>query len=273
MEGNNTIGWKAQNANLLKTISISTDGGATWTSKESSTAGTTLATLNTGDKLLIKGSNTAYSNASNYYNQFTATGNFNVEGNIMSMIYGDNFVNQTTLSGDYTFQRLFYKVTGLINTENLILPATTLASYCYQQMFNGCSSLTIAPELPATTLAKNCYSEMFQGCTSLTTAPKLPATTLAAWCYSNMFRECTGLTTAPELPATTLANQCYYSMFSNCTSLNYIKCLATDISATDCTINWVTVVAATGTFVKAALTNWNTGTSGIPSGWTVQDAA
>ena len=34
-------------------------------------------------------------------------------------------------------------------------------------MFNGCTSLTAAPELPATTLTKDCYYAMFSGCTSL----------------------------------------------------------------------------------------------------------
>ena len=61
-------------------------------------------------------------------------------------------------------------------------------------------------------------------------------------------------------------------MFSNCTSLNYIKCLATDISAPSCTNNWVSGVASTGTFVKAASMNdWATGSSGIPEGWSVLD--
>ena len=34
-------------------------------------------------------------------------------------------------------------------------------------MFNGCDSLTKAPELPAETLAEYCYSDMFSGCESL----------------------------------------------------------------------------------------------------------
>jgi hypothetical protein len=33
-------------------------------------------------------------------------------------------------------------------------------------MFNGCSSLTQAPELPATTLANYCYNYMFGNCKS-----------------------------------------------------------------------------------------------------------
>jgi hypothetical protein len=75
---------------------------------------------------------------------------------------------------------------------------------------------------------------------------------------------------APELPATTLAQGCYQSMFNGCTKLNYIKMLATDISASYCLYNWVKDVASTGTFVKNKDATWNvTGAHGIPSGWTV----
>mgnify|MGYP007056168364 CR=1 FL=1 len=93
---------------------------------------------------------------------------------------------------------------------------------------------------------------------------------LANYCYSFMFHGCTSLTTAPALPATTLASGCYDRMFQGCTSLTRIECLATDISATGCTASWVDNVAASGTFVKDPnMTSWTTGTSGIPSGWTV----
>ena len=152
------------------------------------------------------------------------------------------------------------------------LPATTLASYCYSQMFAGCTGLTTAPELPATTLADECYCVMFNGCTSLTTAPELPATTLASECYNGMFRGCTSLTTAPELPATTLVDSCYNGMFESCEQLNYIKILATDITASNCLTNWVKGVTSTGTFVKHPdMTTLPTGINGIPSGWEVKD--
>ena len=85
-----------------------------------------------------------------------------------------------------------------------------------------------------------------------------------------MFGGCTNLKDAPELPATKLADRCYGGMFYKCTKLRYIKCLATDISATDCTYIWVYKVANTGTFVKnASMTTWTTGDNGIPTGWTV----
>lgn len=273
---NNTIYLKASYSYIAKTISASTDNGSTWTAYTSSTAGTTIARLNAGDKVLLKGENSTYASAlgafSKRFNYFTSTGQFNAYGNMMSLISGDSFENADTLTANYTFAGLFSGCTGLISAENLVLPATTLTYNCYREMFADCTSLTIAPKLPATTLAQYCYYYMFRGCTSITVAPELPATTLAAECYCGMFYGCTSLTTAPELPATTLVSDCYKTMFYGCTSLNYITCLATDISATHCTGGWVDGVASSGTFVKAAsMSSWTTGRDGIPSGWTVQN--
>ena len=104
-------------------------------------------------------------------------------------------------------------------TKAPALPAWELASKCYQRMFNGCSALTMAPELPADKLADYCYEFMFSGCTKLTEAPALPADKLADYCYQYMFRDCTSLTTAPELRAETLAWSCCQGMFSGCSSL------------------------------------------------------
>ena len=210
-----------------------------------------------------------------------------------------NLVLSSSELHDYTYWQMFYGCTYL-TTPPKKLPATTLAAGCYREMFKGCSSLntppilpattlaascyramfsgcafTVAPTLPATTLASYCYYYMFENCTSLTyTQNELPATTLASYCYQRMFTGCTSLTTAPALPATTLASNSYYQMFNGCTSLNYVKCLATDISASNCTSYWLKSVASSGTFVKpASMTSWTTGTSGIPSGWTVQTAS
>ena len=179
----------------------------------------------------------------------------------------------TTLAED-CYYLMFDGCTAL--TEAPELPATTLAMGCYEAMFSGCTALTTAPALPATTLADFCYNGMFSDCTALTQAPALPATTLAMGCYYGMFSGCTSLTTAPELPATTLAMGCYSSMFDGCEKLNFVTCLATDISATDCTDNWLNGVAASGTFNKAASMadgqSWESGKSGIPSGWKVETA-
>ena len=305
LEDNNTIGFKCNLNNVKRTISISTDNGVTWTGKTSSTSGKILATLNTGEKMLIKGDNSSYamSETTGYsYNYFTSTKQFVLEGNIMSLINSTNFENLNTLTSERTFYRLFYNCSKLVSAENLslpamtltrdcygsmfvsctslttapsVLPATTLAERCYYGMFHNCSSLTTAPELPATTLANYCYRYMFWQCKSLTSAPSvLPATTLAEGCYQEMFAVCTSLTTAPALPATTLVDNCYNGMFECCTKLSYIKAMfLTDPnyqSNNVYTLNWVRDVAASGTFVKNSQATWNlTGDDGIPTGWTV----
>ena len=295
-----TINWTASNTSIARTIDYKLNNGA-WVSITSNTSSSApTITVKASDKIQFRGNNTAYGESTSSYNTFgSSTAEFEVEGNIMSLIYGDDFKNNLTISSGYAFVSLFSNCTGLTSAENLVLPATTLAESCYENMFRGCTSLTTAPKLPATTLAGWCYRTMFYGCTSLKTAPVLPATTLAGSCYSNMFNGCSSLTTAPELPVTTLATYCYQGMFGGCTSLtvapelpamtlvescysfmfngcsslNYIKCLATNISASDCIWNWVGGVAATGTFVKNPnMASWRTGTSGIPTGWTIIDA-
>ena len=229
--GNVTI--TASNADAAKTIQYSTDNGSTWTSLTTSTTAQELGgTLNVGDKVLVKGTNTTYGGTN--YNSFGGTAKVNVYGNIMSLISGDSFANNKTLTDAFTFERLFNSYTNLLSAENLILPATTLEVNCYSNMFEGCTGLTTAPELPATTLAKSCYDSMFKGCTNLKTAPVLHATTLADWCYQNMFYRCTSLVNAPALPATTLTQSCYQNMFYGCTSLVTAPTLPATTLATNC---------------------------------------
>jgi hypothetical protein len=113
---------------------------------------------------------------------------------------------------------------------------------------------------------------MFNGCTSLTEAPELKATTLALNCYQGMFYDCKALTEAPELKATTLTSSCYSRMFEGCSNLSKITMLATNISASSCLSTWVYGVASSGTFIKnAVMTSLPNGNHGIPNGWTVQD--
>ena len=86
-----------------------------------------------------------------------------------------------------------------------------------------------------------------------------------------MFNGCTNLVKAPDLLATTLEEYCYNGMFYGCSSLNYVRCLAMNVSATDCLGGWITGVSATGTLVVASGTTWATpGNYSIPAtGWTI----
>ena len=188
-------------------------------------------------------------------------------GDIRTLVDWENYAKAST--AEARFCCLFYGCTALTTAPEL--PATTLAEYCYESMFYDCYALTTAPELPAITLAEHCYECMFYNCAYLTTAPELPATILAKYCYNGMFVNCHALTTSPVLPATTLAEACYYGMFNNCSNLSSITMLATDVSVTDCLTNWVYRVPASGTFYKNSAATWTrTGTSGIPTGWTVE---
>lgn len=269
-----TINWKASHSPVSnKVISYSFDDGTTWTELSSTTINGVSFSVNAGDTVLLKGTNEAYANLTQYNTFSGSTAYFDVEGNIMSLIYGDNFVGQTALTLGNEFRFLFV-ATNIISAENLVLPATALGGYYnYTALFHQCSKMVLAPKiLPALTVPQGCYNSMFNGCTSLTTAPELPATSIGTDCYKNMFINCTSLTTAPVLHIATVNSGSYQNMFQGCTSLNAITCLATDVSAANCTANWVSGVAATGTFTKAAsMSNWSTGVNGIPDGWTVVD--
>ena len=235
---------------------------------------------NAANNYSLSGKNNAFDDLfRNCANIVTVSSNFLPATTLANYCYSGMFQNCTSLTTapklpaitlvTNGYGSMFQGCTSLTTAPKL--PATTLASGCYRYMFYGCTNLTTAPALSATTLASNCYSMMFYGCTSLTTTPTvLPATTLVDSCYQSMFYGCTSLTTAPELPAATLVTWCYSGMFQNCTKLNYIKMLATDISASACLDYWVKGVASTGTFVKNKNATWNkTGQSGIPEGWTV----
>lgn len=136
----------------------------------------------------------------------------------------------------------------------------------------NCMSVILGDNAKLNKFEKYDLSYLFENCINIESVSSnfLPATTLIPDCYSHMFYGCTSLTTAPELPATTLKHSCYQNMFQGCTKLNYIKMLATDISANYCLSGWVYGVSSSGTFVKnPAMTSLPTGISGIPSGWTV----
>lgn len=300
------ISWRLNNASgTAKTIEyrkITGDTQGEWTQITSATSAPSIQ-VSAGDKVEFRGTNSTYSNGT-WFNSFDPTANavtsapiINVYGNIMSLVDKNNYATMTALTDDYTFKNLFIRC-RIVNAYNLLFPATTLTTGCYEVMFKSntllitppqlpqlstvparvfyclfqdCSSLEIAPELPATTLGENCYAKMFENCASLVRGPSiLPATTLTNTCYSQMFSGCTNLVKAPELPAATLTSSSYFCMFQNCTNLNYIKCLATNTSATDCVWQWVSGVQTTsGVFVKDPTMSWPVNANGIPTNWTV----
>lgn len=197
-----------------------------------------------------------------------------IYGNIMSLINdAGDFATDKIIGDKYALYALFSEANKLENdpAKDILLPATTLTDYCYNYLFGGCSALTKAPALPATVLKLRCYEQMFWECTSLTEASVMSATTVDDYCCHDMFNGCTNLVKAPELLATTLTQYCYNGMFKGCSKLNYLKCLATDVSASECLGGWLGEVSATGTLVVASGTTWAVAGTNYPSGWTVTE--
>ena len=65
---------------------------------------------------------------------------------------------------------MFNGCTSLTTIPSNLLPATTLADYCYDRMFSGCTSLVETPEgwyLPAQTTKYGSCTYMFYGCSKL----------------------------------------------------------------------------------------------------------
>ena len=217
------------------------------------------------------------------YNSFSgSTALFEAKGNIMSLAFGDNYQQHTSLVGttasgygNTTFIAVFGGCTALTNAEKLVLPATTLSENCYRALFSGCTSLVNAPlSLPATYAPTWAYESMFDGCASLVNAPIIHMTEMAQQACRYMFRNCVSLVSAPELLATSLIISSYEGMFYGCSSLTFIKCLAESgmgSGQNQGTKNWTSSVAGNGTFVKKAGVSWPSGSSGIPNGWTVQE--
>ena len=261
---------------------------------------------NQGIKFRGSGTNLANNyetNGAQYRTTFSSTKNYKVSGNIMSLLYYNNFYDKTEVTANYAFCGLFYQSSKLVDAQNLVIPiknvnklrtfvgtfreCTSLVNspqfapesitqqHGCMRMFYSCTSLVSTNDLShltSITGASACL-EMFRGCSSLNKVSELPATILYEYCYYSMFKQCTSLVKAPVLPANTLANNCYNGMFYGCTNLQKVTCLATDISAKDCLSNWLYGVAASGTFYKNPNTSsFPSGASGIPSGWTTEAA-
>ena len=178
-----------------------------------------------GERVWFRGNNDSYTtgNPENGFRQTTFScynGYFYLYGNLMSLVYGDDYENKTELTGEYVFYQLFSQNNSLINhpSKDIELSATTLSKLCYRNMFYACSGLTRAPKLPAKVLAEGCYAAMFANCTSLKEFPEMAATDMAYMSCTWMMMG-TGIEVAPELPAQNLAKSCYEFMFSECPNL------------------------------------------------------
>lgn len=203
----------------------SLDNGSTWQLMEDGVD----FNLGVGQKMLCK--NSAEPGSSGIGGGFSASCEVMIYGNIMSMLYGDDFKGKISLEGkNKAFRNIFtFLKNKVISIENVILPATTLSQYCYESLFSGMSRIRKAPVLPATDMEEGCYQFMFNACTSLVEVPELPATELDKWCYSEMFQGCNSLTATAPMTINFCNTQSCHGMYKNC---NYL------VDASNITINY-----------------------------------
>lgn len=204
------------------TLEYSTDT-ANWLAWDGTTELSSVASGSNFNLYLRGINNTKITGVNNMDYRWVLTGSdISCNGNIENLLDYQTVLNgEHPAMADKCYSYLFASNSVLKMPPKL--PATTLTTYCYNNMFSN-SGVTIAPELPATTLARGCYSYMFYHAINLQVAPELPATTLAPFCYNNMFNSCSNLKSAPsELPATKMEQYCYFCMFQNCTSLEELS--------------------------------------------------
>lgn len=243
--------------------------------------------LSAGQAACIRGTRTNYKNDSgDQYGTpssnpiFTANALCYISGNIMTLLSDQNNLSESAFHGAFSKGKTAVDYIDIDPESPLILPATTLPSKCYMQMFRNCTKLTRVPVFRAEVVNyRSCYN-MFRDCIGLTSAEgiELPAMTLAIDCYRELFRGCTSLASAaPKLPAPTLVKECYRQMFSS-TKITSLVCLATDISAENCTNEWMSGVTNNNsrTFYKASSMSvgdggWSRDSHGIPSSWKVEN--
>lgn len=161
-------------------LQYSLDSGTTWNVYESQ-----LYNLSSGSTVMFKGSISFDNHDNSGVGKIYSNYKYEVEGNIMSLLFGDNFANKTVLQYDKVFMNLFYSNPYLLNIDNLVMPATTLTEECYIYMFGECRSIVKAPQLLATTLAEGCYQGMFSNCINLNEVTCLATDLRAINCTAN----------------------------------------------------------------------------------------
>lgn len=203
-------------------ISYSVDNGATWV-KTNNVASTevviTTPTIQAGNKVYWKGFGTAMSYGINANQQtvVSSTGKFDISGDILSLLYDNNFVNyNVTKNQNYTFYRLF-KGTQVVDASAMIFPHDAGKTSQYGGMFQNCTELISAPsEIPATTQSvTSCFDYTFDGCTKLVNAPVIKTKNIGG---RGMFRNCISLVSVAQI-ALDASGVNLREFFRGCTSL------------------------------------------------------
>ena len=119
LENSNTIKMQRSKTPNNPTLEYSLDSGLTWTTA-TITGTVTFATINIGETIMFKGNNGNFATAWDAYNYFTATKQFKVYGNAMSLLNGSGFTENSEFDNTKTnhFTGLFKDSTNLVDALN-----------------------------------------------------------------------------------------------------------------------------------------------------------
>lgn len=211
-----TIG-SAISTTVLSNISYSLDG-STWvtTNNVNNTEVTiTTPTIQVGEKVYWKGNGKGTTDSQFRQSTFSSDGTFNIEGNILSLLFDSAFGSYDTITQNNCFFSLF-RGSKVVNADNLIMPLHRSNS-CYVRMFQGCTSLVSAKfTLEYDSSRTSPYEYMFTGCSSLTDAPIIKNTIGEAW--RGMFYGCTSLVNIEDINITS-GTFVHRELFYNCKAL------------------------------------------------------
>lgn len=250
------------------TLEYSLDMGATWT-EWTEVGNVRTLTLPAEGRVWIRNTSptsTGFGTSETDYYNFAFTAAVNAYGDTRSLLCRDASAAVITV---YCFRRLFRYCSTLLTAPRL--DAEVLANNCYSGMFNYCTGIQDAPRLPALAVSSYAYYFMFAGCSALVNAPEMMATNTFSDCFRSMFQDCTSLVVAPTLKPVTLNAGACRRMFYGCSSLNLVVLHATTASATLCTYQWLTGVAASGDLYCPQSLVFTSTEGGVPSGWTRHD--
>lgn len=172
------------------------------------------------------------------YDSNNANKTYNLSGNIMSLVYGRDFVGKHSLEHmevgyGYRFDTIFQGLcagndspydnidyddclgTYVVDASNLILPTDVVSNNSYYCMFANCNKLIKAPKIPAVKIVSTiyeshygCFSYMFAGCTSLKEFELIPKPLDITW---------------RDGDRSGTYNDMYVCMFLNCVNLENIE--------------------------------------------------
>ena len=171
----------------------------------------------------------------------------------------------SSVSGPRSFYNTFLQCSSLTGEASIDVPSAGIASF--QGMFSGTRLTKAYVRCPIA--GENAFRQTFFNISTLADIDIVGASTLNGnAAYYSCFYGCRATRQSIVLPATTPTDECYkYMFYGNGGTINHITCLATDISATDCTLDWLVGASSTGIFIQAEGVTWPRGASGIPTGW------